>query len=119
MEITVVGLKEKPNITLSELKDIAKNTFGNLVKAVVDVENKIMAVAGEMHADEEEFLLKRGSQQKNLWGINLYPELKGDEFIEFDSVINLRPFQGNFSRNVDDPKIREKIKAIVKSLVVL
>jgi len=42
-----------------------------------------------------------------------------DEFIEFDSVINLRPFQGNFSRNVDDLKIREKIKAIVKSLVVL
>jgi len=119
MEIIVVGLKERPNITLSELKDIAKNTFGNLVKAVVDVENRIMVIGGELHSDEEAFLLEKGAQQKNLWGINLYPELEGDEFIEFDSMINLRPFQGNFSRNVDDPKIREKIKEIVKSLVVL
>jgi hypothetical protein len=105
-------------IGLKELKEMAANGFGNFVKAVVDVRNEIMAVDGELHSDEEALLLEQGSQQKNLWGINLYPELTGDDFIEFDSMINLRPFQGNRSRGVDNPEIREKIKVIVNRLVV-
>lgn len=91
--------------------------FGNLVKAVVDVKKGIMVIDAAMHADEEKFLLDRGSKQDNLWGINLYPEQTGDNFIEFDSVINLRPRQNNFSRGVDDEKVRKKIINIVNKLV--
>jgi hypothetical protein len=104
-------------ISRSQLKEVAGN-FDNIVKAVVDVEKGIMAVGGELHADEETFLLEKDSQQRNLWGINLYPELQGDEFIEFDSVINLRPSQGNRTRGVDDAHIRQKIKEIVNSLIL-
>ncbi|MEK6646393.1 MAG: DUF5674 family protein [Candidatus Firestonebacteria bacterium] len=107
----------KDKIELKNLKEMAANGFGNFVKAVVDVENEIMAVDAELHSDEEAVLLENGSDQKNLWGINLYPELEGDAFIEFDSMINLRPFQSNRSRGVEDPKIREKIKFIVDKLV--
>jgi len=104
-------------ISLKELKEIAHKGFGNLVKAVVDVKREIMAIGGELHSDEEEFLLRRGSSQNNLWGINLYPDLEGDEWIEFDSVINLRPSAGNLSRGIDNPQIREKICKIVKKLI--
>lgn len=91
--------------------------FGNLVKAVVDIEQEIIALGGELHSDGESMLLKSGSKQKDLWGINLYPELKGDDFIEFDSMINLRPSQGNCSRGVNDPGVTKRIKAIVNKLI--
>lgn len=96
---------------------MAEGRFGNLVKAVVDAERGIMAVDGELHADEEALLLEYGSRQENLWGINLYPELEGPERIEFDSVINIRPSQGNLSRGVDDPVIRERIVQAVTELL--
>ncbi|MBI5416723.1 hypothetical protein HZA55_02060 [Candidatus Poribacteria bacterium] len=108
----------KDNIEINELKEMANNGFGNFVKAVVDIENGLISVDAELHSDEEALLLENGSEQKNLWGINLYPELQGENFIEFDSMINLRPSQGNRSRGVNDPKIREKIKFIVDKLVI-
>ncbi len=109
----IVGKK----ITADELDEMAKNMFGNLVKAVVDVEKEILAVDAELHADLEALLLEKGSKQKDLWGINLYPELKGEDFVEFDSMINLRPSQGNRSRGVENPDIRKKIIEIVSRVV--
>ena len=91
--------------------------FGNLVKAVVDIKLGIMAVDAELHADEEATLLETGSSQRDLWGINIYPELSGADYIEFDSLINLRPSQGNLSRGVDNGEIRDKIVEIVNKLV--
>lgn len=107
----------KSPITNQELIKIAEDGFGELVKAVVDVEKEIIAVGGELHADEEAMLLESGSLQENLWGINLYPKKMQDEFIEFDSIINLRPAHGNRSRAVEDPRIQAKIKDIIKSLL--
>ena len=104
-------------ITIQELRKMAQETFGNMVKAVVDVKKEIMAVDAELHADEEAYLLENGSDQRNLWGINLYPEVSGDDFIEFDSMINLRPAQGNRSRGVEGAKTQEKIRLIVSTLV--
>lgn len=51
--------------------------------------------------------------QESLWGINLYPEADDEDFLEFDSLINIRPSQGNRSRGVEDEEIREKIRRIV------
>jgi hypothetical protein len=90
---------------------------GALVKAVVDVERAIIIAGMTMHADGEEILLEDGSQQANLWGINLYLQQSGDDWIEYDSVINLRPSQGNSTRGVDDPAIQKKIREIVDQLV--
>lgn len=89
-----------------------------MVKGVVDIEKGIMALGGELHADEEAFLLEQGSQQRDLWGINLYPGLAGGpDFLEFDSMINIRPSQNNRSRGVEDPAIRIKVEVIVRKLV--
>jgi len=100
-----------------ELEVIAKAQFGDLVKAVVDIERGVMAIGGELHSDEEALLLEDGSEQRHLWGINLYPGVAGEEWVEFDSMINIRPSQGNRSRGVDDAETRKAIVAIVNRLV--
>jgi hypothetical protein len=105
------------SITSTELKEMAAALFGNMVKAVVDIDRELLAVDAELHSDLEALLLQDGSKQKHLWGINLYPELQGDDFVEFDSMINLRPSQGNTSRGVEDEKIRKHIVAIVDKRV--
>ncbi len=104
-------------ISLSELQKMAKQKFGNLVKAVVDIQREIMVVDGDLHSDEESWLLENGSKQENLWGINLYPFSQHKDLIEFDSLINLRPSQGNLSRGVDNPIVRQKIIKIIKKLI--
>lgn len=112
-------VNKNQKISITELRKMAGQMFGGLlVKAVVDIEKKLMAVDAELHADEEQFLLENDSEQKNLWGINLYPANYGNnDFIEFDSMINLRPSQGNRSRSVDDPKNQQTIIKIVNQLV--
>ena len=107
----------KETISISELKQIAEETFGDLVKAVVDIEKRIMAIGGELHSDEEGLLIEQGSDQRYLWGINLYPEAGEKDWIEFDSVINIRPSQDNRSRSVDNSGIRKKIIDVVNRLV--
>jgi hypothetical protein len=105
------------SITRDELKQMASGLFGNMVKAAVDIDRELLAVDAELHSDLEALLLEDGSKQKNVWGINLYPDLQGDEFIEFDSMINMRPSQNNRSRGVEDETIRKRIIEIVSKRV--
>jgi hypothetical protein len=100
-------------LSFNDLKKMAADMFGDMVKAVVDIDRELIAVDAELHSDLEARLLEDGSQQKHLWGINLYPEASGDEFIEFDSMINVRPSQDNRSRGVESEAIRGKIIQIV------
>ncbi|MDD4996001.1 MAG: DUF5674 family protein [Patescibacteria group bacterium] len=108
----------KDNISIKELEEMAHNLFDNLVKIVVDIEKGIMAVDAGLHSDEEETLLQNGSKQQDLWGINIYPEKQDDSWIEFDSMINLRPMQGNRSRGIENPEIKEKIRKIINKLIL-
>jgi hypothetical protein len=108
-------IKEK--ISLDELRPMATNMFGNLVKAVVDIEKEIMVVDAELHSDEEALLIENGSKQADLWGINIHPDESGCDMIEFDSMINIRPWQNNRSRSVDDEKTQEIIIGIVNKLI--
>ncbi len=92
---------------------MALATFGNIVKAVVDVDKELIAVDAELHSDLEALLLEDGSKQKSLWGINFYPDAQGDDFIEFDSMINMRPSQGNRTRSIENGELSKKIIEIV------
>jgi hypothetical protein len=112
MEIRVV----RDTVSRDELTEVAKQQFGDMVKAVVDVEQGIMAIGGELHSDEEAILLDQGSAQRHLWGINLYPDKPLDEWIIFDSMINVRPSGGNRSRYVESSEIREAVTRIVNRL---
>lgn len=104
-------------IDKQSLAELADASFGDMVKAVVDVRVKVIALGGGLHADEEAALMERGSAQQDLWGINIYPEKPRSEWIEFDSMINVRPRMGNRSRGVDDSDTRQLIIEIVDSLI--
>ena|SRR3989442_634935 len=101
-------LVDKP-ISRQKLKAAAQPYYEEVVKAVVDIERGILAIGGELHADEEKFLLEQDSKQEHLWGINLFTELELPDMVEFDSMINLRPSQKNRSRGVENAAIRERI----------
>jgi hypothetical protein len=108
----------KDQIEISELNEMAKKMFGGLVKAMVDVEKNIMAVDAPMHADLLDLLIEEeGCEPKNLWGVNIYPEKSGEDFIEFDSMMNLKPGMGNKTRGVDSEEIRKKIVEIIGKLI--
>lgn len=106
------------SVSLDELRRMAAQQFGDFVKAVVDVERGVIAIGGELHADEEALLLQHGARQADLWGINLYPDRPTSELIEFDSMINVRPSQGNRSRGVEDAAMQRRIREIVGRLIV-
>lgn len=111
-------MKQVDTIATTELSEMAQKMYGNLVKGVVDLKKNILVVDVEMHVDAEQFLLEGGSEQNDLWGINLYPaKFNTDEFIEFDSMINIRPRQQNMSRGVDDENLRKRVTLLVAEKV--
>jgi hypothetical protein len=113
--MTLVGPTTR--VTIDELREMAAAGFGDLVKAVVDVERGLMVVDAHLHSDQEAYLLEEGSNQADLWGINLYPDIDSESFIEFDSMINVRPLQGNRSRSVEDQTLRSRIRVLLGALV--
>ncbi len=104
-------------IPFSEVTAAAQRRFGDMVKAAVDVGRGVMALGGELHSDEEALLLEDGAVQADVWGINIYPAETGDAWIEFDSMINVRPSASNRTRGVDDPAVRARIRAVVDALI--
>jgi hypothetical protein len=114
MEVKIV----ENQIKLEGLQKIAEEQFGDLIKVVVDTEKGIMALGGELHADEEVALMEKGSKRENTWGINFYPKKPKEEWIEFDSIINIKPSYGNRSRDVEKHETRKKIKEIIEKLIV-
>lgn len=104
-------------ISRAELKIYAANTFGDMIKCVADVDKGLLAIDAELHADLERLLLENGSQQTDLWGFNLYPDETGEDFIEYDSLINIRSWQGNPSRDVLDQGVRDRIAIVVGKFI--
>jgi hypothetical protein len=105
-------------VTNEELRRMATERFGDMVKGVVDLRREVLLLDADMHADQEAELLAEGSAQEDLWGINLYPDVEDDTWLELDSMINLRPSFGNRSRGVDDPATREAIARLVAQVVL-
>jgi hypothetical protein len=111
-------MKQVSSINIDELKKMAESMYGSMVKADVDLEKGIVLVDMEMHADGEAYLLDNGSKQTNLWGINLHPsKYDTNEFIEFDSMINMKPSQDNPTRYILNEDIRSKIVELVSGVV--
>lgn len=106
--------------TRQELIESSTNFIDtNTIKAAVDIKRELLAVDSPMHYDSEQLLLENGSDQADIWGINLYlDEDNIDDLVEFDSMINIRPAQGNRSRSVEDLDIQEKIKSVVSKWLI-
>jgi len=113
MPIKIINQK----ISKYEITKLAQETYGEMVKGVVDIRQKIMALGGELHADCETVLLEQGSSQSDLWGINIFPDQGNDKRIEFTSLINIRPNQGNRSIEIQDKNLQKQVSAIVNNLL--
>ncbi len=108
----------KDKISREELQILAHEQYGDIIKAVIDIEQGIMGVGGELHVDIQSILIeKENSQGQDTWGINLYLEKRGDDFIEFDSMINLKPLLNNRTRSVENLDIQSKIREFVSKLI--
>jgi len=101
----------------NDIRQIAKLTFVEMAKAVIDIKRKIIAIGGELHADAEAVLLENGSKQADLWGINLYPGKSDNKLIEYTSLINIRPSIGNRTQHIDDPTVRKEISNIIDEML--
>jgi hypothetical protein len=91
-------VSETDPVTLDELRTLARSRFGDMIKGVVDLRRGVLLLDADLHADQEAEPLAGGSKQADLWGINLHPDVDGDDWLEFDSMINLGPSFGNRSR---------------------
>ncbi len=96
-----------------ELREIAKDFYGDMIKGVVDIEREILAMGGEYHIDANKILIEYGSRQQDIWGFNWYFNKTGDERIEYVSLINIRPLQGNRAMEVSDTSLRNTMKIII------
>jgi len=114
--MTIKIIKEK--ISLDELKKIAEENYGDMVKAVVDIEKEIIAMGGEFHSDANVILVEQnGSNQEDIWGINIYPEKEKNEWLEFNSLINIKPLKNNRDVEIESEEIKDKIKNIINKLI--
>lgn len=105
-------------ISIDELKSLSEKMFGKIVKAVIDIDREIMAIDAELHVDLEELLLDNESKQDNLWGINFHPsKFPNTDWIEFDSMINVRPVRRNISRYVENEQTRKQILNTINKLI--
>lgn len=109
-------IREK--ITKEELMRIVKENFGVMVKVDVDVEREIVAIGGEWHSEGDELLAEDGSSRKDVWGVNFYPFNPPDSRVEYISLINIKPQFGNRSMEVEDEKTREKMRKIIRRLLL-
>lgn len=104
-------------LAASELARLVNLFFGDMVKYVVDVERRIAAVGGQLHADAEQLLLANGSRQTDLWGANYYPGKAMGDCIEFTALINIRPAVGNRSMAIADSAVRDRVREITFELI--
>ena len=88
--------------------------YEKMIKIVVDIRLRILSGGGEMHSDCETVLLNNGSEQDDLWGANWYP---AEKRIEFESLINIRPRQGNRNILIQDETIRQQVESITRKLL--
>ena len=113
MNIKIVG----DIISLLELQEIAKEFYITMVKGVVDIKKEIVVFGGEYHADANEIILENGSLQSDVWGFNVYFDRPRDSWIEYISLINIRPQVGNAEMEIQDKDIRDKMKTIINSKI--
>ncbi|MFH1178163.1 MAG: DUF5674 family protein [bacterium] len=113
MDILIV---HKP-VDKETLDALAKEWHQMLVKGVADISLGTVALGGEWHIDANNKLIEEGSEQKNLWGFNIYPKEKGDAAIEYNSLINIRPAQGNRSMEIVSEEIRKAVHKTVSMAI--
>ncbi|MGH9947354.1 MAG: DUF5674 family protein [Pyrinomonadaceae bacterium] len=100
-------------VTEQQMSEMLES-LGSYVKLAVDVNLGILAGGGELHADCETVLLENGSMQDDIWGADWFPD---SQETTFESLINIRSRQGNFSMEIESQELRMQIRKIAENLL--
>ena len=111
-----IKIVEDP-IPLEELRELASEFYVSMIKGVVDIEKEVVAFGGEYHMDANRILLENGSQQSDVWGFNVELDRPRDSWIEYVSLINIRPLAGNRDMEVQDKAIRARMRHLIDSKI--
>lgn len=114
MEIKVID----KSISINDLRQMAKEGFGDFVKGVCDIEKEVLALGGELHSDCYEALIENGSQGGNIWGFNIFPDFSKEKCLEFTSLINIRPKQNNRFMEIQSEETRQRITQIIEKIII-
>ena len=104
-------------VTHDVLEELMRVHYRTFIKGVADIERGVIALGGDWHMDANTVLFSDGSEQKNLWGFNIYLGKSGDEAIEYESIINIRPAQNNRGRVIEDERVRSQVRSLVAQFV--
>ena len=104
-------------INWEELEKIAEETFGSVVKAATDIEKRRIALGGEWHSECQELLVEQGSDGRNVWGFNIHLDRPRNDWLEFFSLINIKPSLGVKDMEIKDENIKQAIRAIVDEFI--
>ena len=108
----MIHLLEGP-ATFAQIQEMLQE-FETMIKIVVDIRRHRLSGGGEIQADCESVLLENGSEQDDLWGANWYP---GEQRIEFESLINIRPRAGNRSILIQDENLRTQVETVTREIL--
>ena len=114
--MNIVIVEDK--ITVPELKEVSKEFYNPIIKGVVDIEREIVAFGGEWHIDANMKLIEDGSKQKNIWGFNIDLDKSKGDWLEYNSLINIRPLAGNRQLDIQDQNLKERMKSIINSKII-
>jgi len=103
----------KERASPAQIQDMLQE-YKSMIKIAVDIRRRILAGGGEMHADCESVLLEEGSEQNDLWGANWYP---AEQRIDYEALINIRPWLSNRSVVIQNEDIRRQVQAITIELL--
>lgn len=104
----IIILKDKP--TEKEIKT-ALEDHKTYIKITIDIQQKLVAIGGEYHADSEQLLINQhGSLRQHIWGGGL--NIKTG-FFETNAMVNLRPTY-NMSMEIINQKDRDSFLNLAK-----
>ena len=103
-------ITKSKSYTPEEIEELRK-LFDIYIKTVIDVRRKVCSAGCDRHFDSEKILLEQGSKQEDLWGGGIDLETM---VIDCNSIINIRPNQGNPSNEIQNAKIREEFEKLTK-----
>ena len=109
MEILIV----RQPVNEATLRALARAWHGDVIKGVADIRQETLALGGAWHKEAKARLIEDGSNEKDIWGFLLYPRETGLKAIEYSAHINIRPLQGNFTREITKEDIQIAIRKIV------
>ena len=103
----------REQLKAEEMKALAEETFGDMIKVVVDLKREILVAGGALHSDGEELLLEDGSEQVDLWGANYFPAKNAGRKIEYTSLINQYHLGNKDSQTIKDSRIQDQVKNVI------